>query len=551
MKKQISVIMAAIMIASAASGCQSPGNQATGATSGGEQKEIKTFSLYTMGQTTPLDLSNTPVGKKVTEITGVKLKCDYQVGSDEATIATTQTASGQYDDLLNPHNELNVYRDAGALVPLDDYIEKYGTNIKKWYGDDLKKLKDPETGHIYSLSPARKTVTPIYPLYGFYVQKQVLKANNWPNKMTLDDFFAMLEKFAKEHPTINGQKVIPFASRGDRDGSYLISGVPALLAGYPNTGGNYYDADGTAHNFSLSKWSHDYYKKLNEAQQKGMIDPNMFSQTADQFYQNIASGKVLAFYGGRWEITNQIASLENQKMYDQVPFAISVVFPGVEAESYNGIESISAGQGICITTSCKDPLGAFKFLDAMCSEEVQKLVQWGIEGEDYTVVDGKMTLTEEQLKKADDADYAKKQGVGQWWNFPHPNLDANTKFSDGNYVHPQNLPLYISSHYKDYEKEVLQGYKVSNLYDMLAPMKSSKFGYGWDISIPDSQPELQDAQKKSGDITNKYLAKLINAKAGTFEDVWNEYCNEMKAAKYNSTESYFTQQVQKRIKEWN
>jgi len=118
-------------------------------------------------------------------------------------------------------------------------------------------------------------------------------------------------------------------------------------------------------------------------------------------------------------------------------------------------------------------------------------------------------------------------------------------------VHPQNLPLYIASHYNDYEKEVLQGYKVSNLYDMLAPMKSSKFGYGWDISIPDSQPELQDAQKKSGDITNKYLAKLINAKAGTFEDVWNEYCNEMKAAKYNSTESYFTQQVQKRIKEWN
>lgn len=550
MKKQISIAVAALMMASMV-GCNGTQPAAeTQQTASGPQ-EIRTFSLFTMGQTTPLDLSSTPVGKKITEITGVRLKCDYQVGSDEQTVATTQTASGQYDDMLNPHNELSVYRDAGALVPLDDYIEKYGTNIKKWYGDDLKKLKDPETGHIYSLSPARKNTTPMYPLYGFYVQKQILKENNWPNHMTLDDFFSMLDRFAAEHPTIDGQKVIPFASRGDKDGSYLISGVPALLAGYPNTGGNYYDEDGTAHNYALSQWAHDYYKKLNDENQKGMVDPNMFSQTSDQFYSNIAAGKVLAFYGGRWEITQQIASLENQKMYDEVPFAVSVTFPGVEKDSYNGIESISAGQGICITTSCKDPVAAFKFLDAMCGEEVQKLAQWGIEGEDYTVADGKMTLSDEQLKKADDMDYAKKQGIGQWWNFPHPNLDANTKFSDGNYVHPQDLPEYVSAHYKDYEKEVLEGYKVSNLYDMLAPLQSSKFGYGWDISIPDSMTDLKTTQTKTSDLTNKYLAKMITAQGGTFEQEWNNYVTEMKAANYNNSESYYTQQVQNRIKEWN
>jgi len=550
MKKSVCVVLAsAIVMAAATSGCQSSKPAVSDSASGVTQR---TYSLYTLGSTTPLDLSSTVVGKEVTKLTGVAVKCDYQVGDDENTISATQTASGTYDDMINCHNEFEVYRAAGALVPLDDYIEKSGTNIKKWYSDDLKKLKDATDGHIYSLSPARKSTTPLYSTSGFYVQKRILEANNWPNHMSLDDFFTMIEKYAEENPTFQGKSVIPFAGRGDNDGSYLISNVPDYLAGNPNTGAQYFDEDGTAHNFALSDWSHDYFKKLNDESFKGIIDTNMFAQTADQYHANIASGRVLAFYDEHWSLTDQISSLEDQKLYDEVPVAISVTFDGGTNESYNGITSISAAQGICISTSCKDPEGAFKFLDQMCSEELLKLTEWGIAGTDYTLgSDGKMSLSSEQLAKSSDVDLAKSRGVGYWWSFPHPNLDSETLYSDGNFISPQDTTEYISAHYKDYEKEILKAYKVDSFYEMMNPSKESKFGYGWDINVPDSMTTELTAQQKATEVTQKYMPKLIFAGSGKFESVWDSYKKEMVANNYNVTDAYFTQQAQKRIKDWN
>lgn len=545
MKRSVSVILAsALLLAVSTGGCKgSSGNNSSGG--------VRTYSIYTLGSSTPIDLSSTVVGKEVTKLTNVKLKCDYQVGGDQQTIAATQTASGTYDDFINCGNEFNVYRDAGALLPLDDYIEKYGANIKKWYGKDLKKLKDPKTGKIYALSPSRKPVTALYSFSGFYVQKRILKENNWPNHISLNQFFNMIEDFAKKNPKFQGKDVIPFEARGDKDGSYLISNVGDYLAGNPNTGGSYFDSDGTAHNFALSNWSHDYYKKLNEEALKGMLDPNIFTQTEDQEHANIASGRVLAFFDERWSITEQLQSLENQKLYDEMPIAISVTFNGGNKEAYNGIQEISTSQGICISSSCKDPVGAFKFLDAMCSEKIQKLVEWGIEGKDYTVKNGKMTLSAEQIAKIDDTDYAKKEGVGYWWAFPHPNLDADTKYSDGNYINPQDTPEYVASKYKPYEKEVLSAYKVKTFADMFNKPINSKFGYGWDISVPDSMTEVKKSTQKASELTNKYLPKLIFASAGQFETVWNNYKKDMEACHYNASDAYLTKIAKQRIKNWN
>ncbi|WOC32729.1 MULTISPECIES: type 2 periplasmic-binding domain-containing protein [Caproicibacterium] len=547
-KQSVSIALILAAVTTMATGCQGNAGGESGKT---DANGIKTFSFYQLGATTAIDLSNTTVGKEITKKTGVKLKCDYQVGGDQATIATTQTASSDYDDFLNCGNEFDVYRDAGALVPLEDYIEKYGTNIKKWYGNDLKKLKDPKTGHIYTLSPSRKPVTPLYATAGFYVQKRVLAANNYPRNMTLDQFFTMLENFVKKNPTYQGKQVIPFEARGDKDGLYLISNVGNYLAGRPNTGGSYFDADGTAHNFALASCTHDYLKKLNEEALKGIVDSNIFAQTQDQEHANIANGRALAFYDERWSITQQIQSLEQQKMYDEVPIAINVTFDGSTNESYNGISSITASQGVCISKSCKDPVAAFQFLDAMCSEDIMKLVNWGIEGQDYEMKDGKMTLTDKQLARMDDTDYAQKQGVGYWWVFPHPNLDADTKFSDGNAISPQNTETYVSSKYKSYEKEVLKAYNIPTFYEMFKPSQDSKFGFGWDITIPDSMTDVKTASQKSSELTQRYLPKLIFAKSGEFESVWESYKKDMTACHYDASDAYLTEQAKKRIQDWN
>lgn len=546
-------ILGLFLITILLSGCKSASKQANATKNNAKSessKEIKTFTLY-VGDSNmkPIDLSATPVGQKVTELTGVKLKTSYIVGSDEKTKANLMITGGDLPDLIDPHNEYQTFRDAGVLVPLDDYIQKYGKNIKKWYSpQDLNKMRDPKDGHIYYLTPFRKSTTLLYQNSGFYLPMAVLKEAGWPRKLTLDQYFNIIENYVKKHPTYNGQPTIGFTADTDNWRIYVLINVPSYLAGNPNTGGVWVDDNYNAHSFALTQWAHDYFKKLNEEWNKGIVDKQMFTRNYDSYKSLIASGRLIGFYDERWQIQDAINALEQQKMYDRVPFALPVTFPGVTKEAYNGINITGTGAGVCITKSCKDPVAAFKFLDAMASEEVLKLVNWGIEGKDYTVKDGKMYMTPEQLARFKDANYTQKEGIGSFWIFPHP--DGGAKFSDGNYVFPQDTPEYISSAYKPYEKEVLNAYHLKNLADLMAPPLDTPYGYVWDITIPDSEQEIKIAQQKASDLTRKYVAKLIMAKPGEYESIWKEYVAEMKKAKYDIGDAYITQQIKKRVQEW-
>ncbi|OPJ56612.1 ABC transporter substrate-binding protein [Clostridium oryzae] len=548
-KKIFSLLLTPALVVTVVSGCGSKKEAAK--SSNGKH----TFSMFVNGSDMkPIQLTNTTVGKKITKLTGVTLKCDYLVGSDEKTKAGLMTASGDYPDLLNPHNELADFRDAGALVPLEGYIKKYGKNIKKYYGNDLEKMKDAD-GHIYSLSPGRISNTAIYPNSGFHLVNDLLKEDGYPKVTELNDYFNKIEAYVKEHPTYKGKPTIGFTAETDTARNYVLTNAPAYLAGYPNTGNRIISKqpDGTykAKNFYLTNYAHDYFQKLNEEWNKGMLDPEMFTQNYDAYKAKLTSGRVVGFYDERWQFQDCINALEQQKMYDRMFFAMPVTFEGVKNNSYGGINVTSVQPGLCITKKCKDPVAAFKFLDAMCGDQIQKLVEWGQKGIDYEVdKNGKMYKNAEQIKRMDDTAYGEKSGVGQWWQFPHPNFGKNSKYADGNLVSPQDTDEYIASKYKPYEKEVAKAYKIKNLADLVAPAINSPFGYGWDITIPQNKKDVQIAQQKAGDIAKAYMSKLITAKPSAYENVWKDYSARMKAAKYDNADSYITQVVNQRIKDW-
>lgn len=548
-KKIIATLLSATLIITILSGC---GKASTDKTSEADTNKIKqsTLTMFVDGSDMkPIDLSSTPVGKKLTEITGVTLKMDYLVGGDEKTKAGIMVAAGEYPDLLNPHNEFATFRDAGALLPLDDLIEKYGSNIKKAYAGDLKKLKDPD-GHIYSLSPARIGNTMLYPNSGFYLAKDVLKQAGYPKVTKLNDYFKLIEDYLKKNPDYNGKPNIGFTAETDGWRNYVLNNAPTYLGGNPNTGGVYIDDKFEAHSFALNSWSHDYFSVLNGLWNKGEIDKEMFTQNYDALKAKISSGRVLGFYDERWQVNDAITSLEQQKLYDRVPFAMPVVLEGVTKESYNGISVTAIQAGVCITKSCKDPVAAIKFLDAMCSEQVQKLTMWGIEGQDYVIKDGKMTKNAEQLTQMDDPNYGEKQGVGMFWQFPHSNFGKDSKFSDGSFVSPMDTEEYITSKYKPYEKEVADAYKVKSLADLMAPPYKSPYGFGWDITIPDSEQDIKLAGQKTSDLQKKYIAQLIMSKPGQYESIWSAYSKELKDAKYDIGDAYYTKIIKQRMTDW-
>ncbi|MDT8717261.1 ABC transporter substrate-binding protein [Clostridium sp. 19966] len=549
-KKIVTCLVCAALVVTVFAGCGKK-NESNSSSSNGKN----TFTLFVDGGGyKPLQLTDTTVGKEITKLTGVTLKCDYLVGSDEKTKAGLMIASGEYPDLLNGGNALTDFISAGALVPLDDYIEKYGTNIKKYYGDDLKKLKSPD-GHIYTLSPGRKANTPIYATSGFNLIADLLKQQGYPKVTELNDYFDRIEKYVKENPNYNGKPTIGFAAETDSTGNYILTNAPAYLAGYPNTGNNIItkgsDGQYTAKNFYLTNYAHDYFKKLNEEWSKGILDPDMFTQNQDAFKAKISSGRVVGYYDERWRLSDSITALEQQKQYDRIPVSMPVTFAGVTNNSYGGINVTSVQAGVSITKSCKDPVAAFKFLDAMCGDEIQKLVEWGQKGTDYEVdSNGKMTKNADQLKQMDDANYGQTSGIGQFWMFPHPNFGKDSKYADGNIVSPQDTDAYISTKYKPYEQDIVKAYNVKSLADLVSAPIDSPFGYGWDIQIPDSKQDVKIAQQNAGNIAIAYMPKLITGKTANFESVWSEYSQKMKDAKYDIGNDYITQQVNQRVKDW-
>ena len=71
-----------------------------------------------------------PVAEKIKELTGITLEIEHAVGGDEQAIPL-MIASGDYPDLIFAKGDTGLLVDAEALIPLDDYIEEKGTNMKE------------------------------------------------------------------------------------------------------------------------------------------------------------------------------------------------------------------------------------------------------------------------------------------------------------------------------------------------------------------------------------------------------------------------------------
>ncbi len=70
---------------------------------------------------------------------------------------------------------------------------------------------------------------------------------------------------------------------------------------------------------------------------------------------------------------------------------------------------VRLSEGIGITVKCRDPVSAFRWLDALASEEFHLLMQWGIRGETYTIdPEGQFYRTPEQRGKWEDRKWRDK-----------------------------------------------------------------------------------------------------------------------------------------------
>jgi putative aldouronate transport system substrate-binding protein len=545
--KRITVVFLAAALLLAA-GCK---KDEVSVSTAGTKRPIS-FTFYTVDSVEDMPFTD-PVAKKITEATGVTLLVDHPVGGDQQAIPL-MIASGQYPDLIYAKGNLNLLIEAGAVIPLDDLIEKNGKHIKELYGDQMVRLRNSsDDPHIYTVG-TYDVKTAYWRTDGtMQLQHAVLKELGYPRMQTLDDYERAVKAYMQKHPTINGQKTIGLSLLIDTWQWYIdLSNPSNALIGFPDDGQWIVDQDTLEVQYKfLHPDAKIFYKWLNRMNAEGILDPESFTQKEDIWKAKIAAGRVLGLAYPLWGYGEARSSLIKDGMADRtyayLPIMADERFKSAVLKDYG----FSGGWGIAISSSCKDPERAFEFLDWMCSEEAQILVNWGIEGVNYRIVDGKRVVPDEEQRMAEtDPDYGRKTGVGRW-AYPFPMRGKAYIDSTGNYITKDSPERIRNQEYLDVEKETLAAYGVEMWTDLFPSTESlgvSKHGAAWQYTLP---PDANAKLTEADNYMKNALANLVLGKPANFDGSWQKIVQDLRRMGIEDAGKILTNMVKDKIKLWS
>ncbi len=545
-KVKIGLVTSSALLALGA--CSSKGNDKEA-----ESKEGVTTLTFFNADLQKDDKFDNPVAAEMTKQTGVKLEISHPVGGDEQAIPL-MIASGDYPDLIFGKGDINKLIEAGAVIALDELIEEKGDNVKKMYGDQLSRLKNSlDDPYIYHLGTGG-VENEAYKTSGTAsLQLEVLKELGYPEIKTLEDYEAAIKTYIEKYPEIDGQKTIGLSLLGS-DWRWLITvGNPAGFAAGLQDDGQWTVDDKTAettYKFQLPEVK-EYFKWLNHMNDEGLLDPESFTQKGDTYIAKLSSGRVLGIADQDWNFQDAtkalIAEGKEWRLYAPLPLTLGEGMVSQSTKNYG----FTGTTGVSISSTTKHTDKAFEFLNWMASEDAQILLNWGIEGTNYDVVDGKRVAKPEDLKAAQtDADYTTKTGVGQYV-YPFPQWGTSAKDSNDQSISRDTKEQIIDA-YTESEKEVLNQYDAEiwpDLFPDPADLGGTKHGRAYEYVLP-ANSDAAIIQQKADDYTTQAITKAILTKPENFEAEWAKIQKELTAMDIEKANQEMTQLTKDRIKLW-
>ncbi|MDR0784590.1 MAG: extracellular solute-binding protein [Treponema sp.] len=542
----------ALLIATAAlalfASCAKKGEDAAASGDPDYPINISIFSMATAQQPP----SDNKIYKWIADNLHVTFTWDILVGEKDQKIGV-MIASGDYPDLLDVDSDK--FYEAGALVPLDDLIDKHAPRLKKHYAEAWEKMK-ADDGKVYVL-PVWGVMSGIdhsawYGDSALWAQKEVLKEFGYPKIKTMDEYFDILIKYKERYPTIDGMPTIGFTILTYDWRSFCLINPPNFLAGYPNDGNG--TVDPVTHEYKVFLYqdiSKRWFKKLNELNAVGLIDRSCFVDNYDQYLAKISSGRVLGFHDQAWQFQNAEATLANQGMYNRTYAPLPIVFDESIRPRYRNRKLPNIGQGIGISVKAKDPARIVRFLDAQLADDVQKIIgYYGILGEDYQLdEDGTPYRTETQRLQQEDGVWILHNQAALWRSHA-PKIEGS--YDDG-------LPSNIADIFgerealmKSEDKELWTAYGVESHAGLMDPdpPPNSVWFPTWQINTPDGS-DAQMAWQKAEELYRKYLPRIILGRPDRFEDLWQEYISELSQVGLEKYEAFYQNAVNERVRKWS
>jgi len=522
MRKFVSLLLAIVMLATMAA---IPAFAETA-------EDPMTVTVF-IGEARDQPTSDNKIFKMIEDEFGLKFEFEFLAGDLDETLGV-KIAGQDYADLMDGGNSAEKLISAGALVDLMPYISEEKTPniyshiqpyLKRLLNDDGQLFIIPNYGRYYNTED-----------YGmnyvngpaFFIQKKVLEWADYPMIKTMDEYFDLIEKYVAANPTNeNGAANEGFAILCESWRAFCLFNPVQHLMGRPNDGDVIVDIDNNYKTevYVIQDYAKPYYRKLNEMYHKGLISQDTFVMNYDQYIAKLSSGTVVGMFDQNWDFQTATDALKAAEMYADTYQGLPIVYSEEQAgkeitEHYLNGTVINVNRGFGISVNCEQPERLVQFMEKMLAEDWQKIIWWGIEGEDYYVEDGRLMRTFEQIQDAANAVW---KNANSAYVLTNSMPKKQGEMDDGNKWDPAVQPENYFLQMNDYDKAFLAAYDMQRPLDFFNdPITIAPYGEAWQIDVTVDQ-DANDAKAGFQDVQRKLLPQVIMADPDEFDAKWQEF----------------------------
>lgn len=411
----ISCMLAVTLAAGALAGCGSKSNT-NAPTSIPTESELQAMDDITFPLKEPVEITiatedgttaslanNLPLWQEIEKRTNIKINWDVTAPAQYVEVMKLRvSAGGDLPDVMLLPNGMNLSElgSQGRILPLENYINRFGPNIQKMYEEfpNTKALTSAD-GHIYSVNTVSENA--YFMPYSFVIRKDWLDRLGLSVPQTVDDWMTVLRAFRDEDADGDGDKTdeVPFSVGGHAWYTTFWAQAWGLHMFYSD--GWYPDENGKMQYEFVSDRAKEFYKWLHSFYQEGLLDQEFLTMGDEtKLFEKVSRNEVGAFLAH----PSKIPTLEEAMKANGQPDAklIPVVPPKGPYAQMTEIAGDVAPNGYVVTSSCKHPEIVVALMNYLMSDEGTALMNLGIEGQTYTRGDdGKVQFTDLVTKNPD------------------------------------------------------------------------------------------------------------------------------------------------------
>lgn len=374
MKKRIlaAMLTLSMVVSMTACGNSDAGGSKDSAKNNGNGDEPYTVTMVLNGSTQP---DEERIEQKINEILEPELNANLDI-----VVLPWASASQQLQLMLSGDEKIDVfytqatnavqYMNAGQIVDMSELIDKYGTNIKQIYGEDIAKINQIE-GFVYGVPNQIERGS----IPAIFMRKDLVEKYNIDTTQIKEpkDLESVFETVKAGEPDMT---MLYSSSENDASATRLFRGDTLSDNNYL---GVLMDQTNSTklENFFATDWFKDTTTMLHDWYQKGYISQDAGTNT-ENWRTVCKAGNLFSLFFSYHPGTP--VEFESSTGYDFeiVPFYNE---PIINSSSYNGVT-------FSIAQNSENPEKTMEVLDYIYgSSEIMNLLNWGEQDKDYVIED--------------------------------------------------------------------------------------------------------------------------------------------------------------------